>query len=312
MYENKTKRPSLAPCNWGGWAIVSILWVLAWLPQRLGLLLVAPFGPLAFRYAHRRRAIADQNLKRCFPEWTEEKRQEVLRKSFDSVGRMIVEMSWCWSGPRSRMKKITNVHGLENLLKVTKTGRGVLLVTGHSTCVEISGYVVATEAFVQSPETYYGGIYRKLGNPVVEWYQTSRRQRYCNAMIDKNKAREIIKVLKGNSGVWYAPDQDFGADQSAFAPFFGIQTATLLATHRLPRISKCAVIPMYPIYRPDTRTYDVYILPELENFPTKDPVADLSRINAIFEEQIRKAPEQYWWVHRRFKTRPDGEPPFYP
>jgi KDO2-lipid IV(A) lauroyltransferase len=311
MALEKPKKPSFAPRHWVSWLLVSLHWLLAWLPQRLGLLLVSPLGPLAYRFSHRRRKIAETNLIRCFPDWSEEKREEVLRESFRSTMRMIVETSWCWAGPRSRMQKIIKTHGVENLLKPLNRGQSALVVTGHSTCLEISGFALGMAGIQHSPDTFRASIYRRLKNPVMEWYQTSRRETYASAMIEKRKVREVLRLLKGGSFVWYAPDQDFGPEQSAFAPFFGIETASLLATHRLPKLSGCAVVPMYPIYRPETRTYDVYFLPELENFPTDDPVADLTRVNKIIEEQVRKAPEQYWWIHRRFKTRPDGEPPFY-
>ncbi len=111
--------------------------------------------------------------------------------------------------------------------------------------------------------------------------------------------------------MWYAPDQDFGADQSVFVPFFGVQTATLLSTHRLIRMTGCAVVPMFPSYDPETRCYTVSLLPPLESSAGEDPVPDLQKLNRLMEDQIRRAPGQYWWVHRRFKTRPHGEPPFY-
>ncbi len=130
-------------------------------------------------------------------------------------------------------------------------------------------------------------------------------------MISKRDARTAVRLLRRGGVLWYAPDQDFGPEQSLFAPFFGIQTATLLATHRLARLTGCAVVPMFPLYDPQQRRYRVTLLPALEHFPSDDPAADLARVNAIMEQQVRRAPEQYWWVHRRFKTRPPGDAPFY-
>lgn len=304
MLSTNPPRPSFAPRNWGGWLAVAILWTLGRLPQRLGLLLVAPLGPLLFRFAGRRRAIAERNLKRCFPEWSGERKKEVLRESFNSLARMITEVAWSWSGLTGRISKIGKLHGLGNLSKAQEQGNGVLLVTGHSTCLEIG-------ACIFGYQTSVGGVYRPLRNPVVEWYQNRSRARYTEFMINKRNAITVVKKLRRGATVWYAPDQDFGLKQSAFIPFFGIQTATLLATHRLPLMTGCAVVPMYPIYDKRTRKYDVYLLPALENYPSEDPVADLTRINSMIEEHIRKAPEQYWWIHRRFKTRPEGEKPFY-
>jgi KDO2-lipid IV(A) lauroyltransferase len=135
--------------------------------------------------------------------------------------------------------------------------------------------------------------------------------RLTEHLIKKDNPRKAIRILKKGGVVWYAPDQDFGADQTTFAPFFGIQTSTLLATRRFPALTGCAVVPMFPRYEEGTGTYVMTVFPALENFPTDDVLADLTRVNAIMEEQARKVPEQYWWIHRRFKTRPPGEPPFY-
>ena len=130
-------------------------------------------------------------------------------------------------------------------------------------------------------------------------------------MISKREMRAAIRLLRNGGLVWYAPDQDFGREQSVFVPFFGIQTATLLATHRLPLMTGCAVVPMFPVYDETTRRYTIRFLPALEWFPGPDAAADLARVNAVMEAHIRSAPQQYWWIHRRFKTRPDGEAGFY-
>jgi KDO2-lipid IV(A) lauroyltransferase len=146
---------------------------------------------------------------------------------------------------------------------------------------------------------------------VVEWFQNRGRLRYAQAMISKRDMRAVIRYLRHGGIVWYAPDQDFGPETSVFAPFFGIQTATLEATHKLARLTRCAVVPMFPVFDAVDKCYVMRILPELPVFPGADVVTDLARINSEMEAQIRNVPDQYWWIHRRFKTRPPGEPPFY-
>jgi len=304
MQTETPRRPTLAPRHWPGWLTACAMWVLGWLPRRLGLALVWPIGPLAYRFAGRRRRVAERNLQRCFPEWSADQRDAMVRACFGSVARMIAETAWCWAGPVNRFRRIGRIHGMENLAEAEEQGNGVLLVTQHSTCLEIGSRILLTRA-------RFGGVYRPLKSPVMEWYQMRGRLRYAEFMVSKRNALHVVKVLKRGGVVWYAPDQDFGPGQSAFAPFFGIQTATLLATHRLPAMTGCAVVPMFPIYDAASRCYDIHVLPALENYPSMDPVADLTRINALIEEWVRKAPEQYWWIHRRFKTRPEGEPPFY-
>jgi KDO2-lipid IV(A) lauroyltransferase len=206
------------------------------------------------------------------------------------------------------MARLMSVEGLENVKAAHQNGKGVLLITAHMTSLEIGARFMALGL---GPDLPASGIYRPLNSPVLEWYQNRGRALYAASMISKRDMRSAIRLLRRGGLVWYAPDQDFGREQSAFAPFFGIQTATLLATHRLPQLAYCSVVPMFPVYDEKTRRYTIHFLPALEDFPGPDPEADLARVNAIMEAQIRKAPEQYWWIHRRFKTRPDGEPPFY-
>lgn len=298
------QRPSLAPRHWGGWMAVALLWLLGHLPRRLGLWLTAPLGPLMQRLLASRRRIAERNLAACFPELSEPERQVLLRESFQSLARMIAEMAWCWAGRPRSLEKLVDIVGLEHADAARNDGRGLLVVTAHATCLEMGARALGEMRAGQ-------GIYRPLGNPVLEWYQNRGRTRYAEGMIDKRNMRSAIRYLRGGGVVWYAPDQDFGARQSVFAPFFGIETATLLATHRLPAITGCRVVAMMPRYDRSTNRYIVEVSPALEPYPTDDPVADLTRVNALLEEQVRKAPEQYWWVHRRFKTRPEGAPDFY-
>jgi KDO2-lipid IV(A) lauroyltransferase len=199
---------------------------------------------------------------------------------------------------------MTCFEGLENLQDAEELGLGVLVLTFHSTCMEMGGFML-------NSKTMAGALYRPLKNPVMEWYQTRGRLRYSGELVNKNKPRKAIRLLKNGGVLWYAPDQDFGPDQSEFAPFFGIRTTTLLATHRLPSITGCAVLPMFPRFDEESGKYIMTLLPALRDFPSDDAIADLTRVNAIMEQQIRLVPDQYWWIRRRFKTRPPGEPPFY-
>ncbi len=304
MVPTVIQKPPIGPRHWLSWLAVGLLWLLGRLPPRLGLLLVSPLGPLTRHLMVSRRKIAQRNIERCFPELNASEREDILRGGFRSLARMLVETAWCWSAPTERLLSRTRVEGLENLLDAEELGDGVLVLTFHTTCLEIGASMLCSK-------TRTSGIYRPLKNPVIEWYQNRGRLRLAEHLITKDNPRRAIRILKKGGVVWYAPDQDFGADQTAFAPFFGIQTSTLLATRRFPALTGCAVVPMFPRYEPSSDMYVMTLLPALDNFPSDDALADLTRINAIMEEQVRKVPEQYWWIHRRFKTRPAGEPPFY-
>ncbi len=294
----------MGPTHWPSWILVALIWLLGKLPRALGRVLIRPVGPLAYRVMRHRRQIARRNIEMCFPDKNEVEHESILRGSFRSLARMLIETAWCWSSPPDSLKNITSVEGLEHLQDAEESGQGVLVLTFHSTCMEMGGFILCDK-------TRAGALYRPLKSPVIEWYQNRCRKRYCGELIKKNRPRGAIRLLREGGVLWYAPDQDFGREQSEFAPFFGIQTATLLATHRLPVLTGCAVIPMFPRLDEKTGNYIISLMPAMEGFPSDDVTADLTRINAIMEEQIRSVPEQYWWIHRRFKTRPPGEAAFY-
>lgn len=305
MTDESTPRPSLSPRNWPGWIAVSVLWLLGRSPRWFGLALSKPLGWLLYHLVTRRRRIAERNIERCFPDETPEKRREIVRQNFSALARMVFEVAWSWSAPVSRIRRMSRTVGAEHVRAAQASGKGVMLITAHVSCLEMGGRVAVFTVPTARP------VYRPLKNPVLEWYQNRSRARYVAGCISKREPRAIIRFLRRGGILWYAPDQDFGPERSIFAPFFGIETATLEATERLVQLSGCKVVPMYPVYDAATKTYEVTFDAALENFPSGDAREDLGRINRIFEEKIRARPEQYWWIHRRFKTRPEGEPPFY-
>jgi len=303
--------PPRPPCtlrNLPVWLVVGLLWLLGKTPQWLALALAVPLAALMRIVMRRRCKIAQRNIERCFPALSAAGRDRLVRDSFRALARAVFEITWAWSASDAVMQGMCRSEGLENVDAARARGRGVLLVTAHLSCLEIGARFMALSL---GPERPASGIYRPLRNPVLEWYQNHGRALYAASMISKREMRAAIRLLRSGGLVWYAPDQDFGREQSIFVPFFGIQTATLLATHRLPLMTGCAVVPMFPVYDEAERCYTIKFLPALESFPGPDARADLARVNAIMEQQIRSAPQQYWWIHRRFKTRPEGEEGFY-
>jgi KDO2-lipid IV(A) lauroyltransferase len=277
-------------------------------PQWLALALAIPLASLMRTAMSARCKVARRNIERCFPAMAESEQERLLHDSFRALARAVFEIAWSWSASDERMRRMCRSEGLENVDAARAGGRGVLLVTAHLSCLEIGARLMALSLGPARPAS---GIYRPLRNRVLEWYQNRGRRLFAASMISKREMRGAIRLLRSGGLVWYAPDQDFGREQSAFVPFFGIQTATLLATHRLPAMTGCAVIPMFPVYDEATRMYTIRFLPALESFPGPDAAADLARVNAVMEQHIRSVPQQYWWIHRRFKTRPEGEAGFY-
>ena len=305
MSNRSPARPSLAPTHWFGWLAVGLMWLVGKLPWRVGFGLSVPLGWLLLRLVGRRRRIAERNLERCFPEWSPARRERLLSEHFRALARMLFETCWSWSAGAARLRRVARIEGAEHLDGARARGKGIMLITAHVTCLEIGGRI----ATLAVPETH--PVYRPLRRPVLEWYQNRSREAYAAAPIRNRDTRGILRALRRNEAIWYAPDQDFGAERSVFAPFFGIETATLEATVRLVQLSGCAVVPMYPVFDASGGIWTVRFDAPLDGFPSGDTRADLARINRIFEDRIRRAPEQYWWIHRRFKTRPDGQPPFY-
>ena len=299
------KKPPLTPKYWGEWLLVGLLGLLGKAPQSVGLAISVPLGWLMARLMKRRRLIAQRNIERCFPELSGTSRDRLLADHFNALARMVFEVTWAWSGSVRRLEKLARYEGLEHIEREIARGQGVLAYTAHVTCLEMGGRLAAFKV------RNAAGVYRPLKHPVIEWYQNRSRAKYSHRAISKRDMRSAVRFLRGGGVMWYAPDQDFGAARSVFAPFFGIQTATLEGTQRLVELSGCRVVPMYPIYDRESRKYIIRFFPALENFPSGDIVQDLTRINLLMEKQIRQAPEQYWWIHRRFKTRPEGEAPFY-
>jgi len=304
MLNHPGHRPPLTPANWNGWLAVAVLWLLGKTPRFVCLPVCVPLAALMRLVMKRRRGIAERNIERCFPALTGFEREAILQGCFRSLARAVFETAWSWSASVRRIRRMGHIEGLEHVAAARQQGRGILFVTAHLSCMEIGARLLADALPLAA-------VYRPLRNPVLEWYQNRSRLAYGEAVISKRDMRSTIRFLRRGGSIWYAPDQDFGPGQCIFAPFFGIQTATLEATRRLAQMTGCAVVPMFPVYHERERRYIVHIQPALDSFPGQYASEDLSRINAMMETHIREAPEQYWWIHRRFKTRPYGEAPFY-
>jgi KDO2-lipid IV(A) lauroyltransferase len=257
--------------------------------------------------ARRRVRIVDVNLKLAFPELDESARLVLRKKIFQSIGMGLFEaMSAWWLSRDAFLKKFkVQYNGLENLRRAQQEGRGVLVCGGHFNCLEIGGRHFA--------ETYppLDLVYRKHSDPVFEDIMYGRRKQYVAHCIHRDDVRGMVKSLREGHILWYGPDQDFGRERSVFVPFFGVQTATLKATAWLAKAGNAVTIAAFFHRLPNDEGYVVDISPMWENFPTGDEHVDASRYNAMLEAYVRQYPDQYFWQHRRFKTRPEGEPSIY-
>lgn len=289
------------PRWWPTWLAVGLLWLLVQLPYRWQLAIGTVAGRLLMRLLPKRRHIAAINLQLCFPDLSQAERQALLRRHFESLGIAVIEIALsCWATDQ-RLEQLVTTNGLEHIAAALSQGRGVVLLNGHFTCSEIAGRLLSLCTGMRGT-----ALYRKQNNPVLEKVLNRGRKRYLDEIIPRGDVRCIISSLRQNKVVWYAPDQNYGLRHSVFVPLFGVPAATTTATSRLTRLTGSPVIPFLPLRLENGQGYLLQILPPLEGFPSSDVWRDTARINRVLEQHVRKVPEQYLWIHRRFKDQPDG------
>jgi KDO2-lipid IV(A) lauroyltransferase len=295
----------LAPRHWPAWIGLAAIWLVARLPYR-ALLAIGRFaGALAVRWIGReRRGTAQRNLAICFPEAGAAERARMLEANLRDSGLMLIEFALAWMGSARAIAGIpVEIAGLEHLEAARRNGRGVLLVGAHFTHLELCARLVSQEIRI-------AGMYREHEDAAFEWAIKHARLRYASAMFTKDELRQTVRFLRDGGTIWYAPDQDMRGKDAVFAPFFGVPAATITATHHLARLSGALVMPFFH-RRLDEGGYAIRLEAPLADFPSGDVTADTARVNAFIERMVREAPTQYLWMHKRFKTRPPGEPSVY-
>jgi len=294
----------LAPRYWFLWFGISILWGLTRLPFRWQMKIGRQLGRLGYHLAHRRHRIAEINLTLCFPELNAQQRRQLLKKHFESLGMGLLEMLSAWWLPATRLKSLGYLQGLEHLQGALAQGKGVILLSAHFTSLEMGARFLTMHTTIHA-------TYRPNENPLIEHLAKKSRESRAEKAIPRDAVRDMLRSLKHNKPLWIATDQHFGHKNSVFVDFFGVLAATNTAVSRLAEISGACVIPFFTQRLPDNQGYQVILQPPLENFPSGNIKQDMIRINQLIEEQVRKAPEQYLWVHQRFKDRPLPEEKIY-
>ena len=298
-------RSLLAPLQWPAWLGVGAIWTIAHLPRPLLMGLGRLLGALVQRVPSPRRHIAEANIALCFPELSNAEQAALVNAHLRDIGLMMMEFALGWMGSERAISRVpVSIEGLEHLEAARAQGKGVLLVGGHFSHLELCARLVSQRIRIS-------GMYRKMDSRVFEWAVLRARLDYAEAMFDKDDIRGTVKHLRNGGTLWYAPDQDMRSKDNAFVPFFGVPAATITATHHLARMSGAAVIPFYHRRLPGNAGYVLRLGAPLERFPSADALDDTARINVCIEAMVRAAPEQYLWVHKRFKTRPEGYPPIY-
>ncbi|MCH2157224.1 MAG: LpxL/LpxP family Kdo(2)-lipid IV(A) lauroyl/palmitoleoyl acyltransferase [Oleiphilaceae bacterium] len=294
----------LKPKFWPTWLLIGLMRLLARLPHGSRMGLGRFLGHRLYKLKGSRYKTARGNINACFPELSEEEREQLVYDTFisNATGYMESLASW-WGNYTPYIDKLT-VHGIENLKEAQERGKGILLVGGHFSMLDLAGPLL-------NSVTQFGYMYRPQNNPLLDAAIERARLVYNARPYSKRQVKDMIEDIKAGALVWYAPDQDMGKKQSVFAPFFGVPASSITTTAWIARETGCTVLRLAQYREDNDGHYSLYFGKPYENFPSDDEVENATIINKGLEEDIRRHKEQYLWLHRRFKTRPDGEPSLY-
>ena len=301
-------RAYLAPKYWPMWLAFGLLRLMAMLPIRWTQTIGAGLGLLVYRLVPSRRRVARINIRQAYPGYSDEQIRALNIASFKSLGISVFETAQAWWADRDYMRSICEVEGKQHLDDALAKGKGVILLTGHFTTLEIGAMLIGLQTTLKG---VYNGVYKKAHNPMFNAFMAHYRSTYGDELIENKNVRALIRGLRKGRATWFAPDQDFAEQDIVFTPFLGGIASTLTATARMAEMTGAKVVPFYPVRLDRGRGYRLVILPALKDFPSNDIEKDSARINKAIEDMMYANPEQYGWVHKRFKYRPRGEPPIY-
>jgi len=287
------KRPSL----WPTWFAVGIFWLFGQLPWNMLLTIGRSIGRIVWLAGGSRKRTALTNIRLCFPALTASEQNQLARKCILSTGEALMETAGTFANKRIDLGKRLEIIGREKLEQAQANGKGVLLLGMHFNTIDVGSRLLGKVM-------PFSVVYRPNNNPVLDHVIKESRSE-VEHYINRDDLRGLVRHLKAGRVVWYAADQDYGIKHAVYAPFFGVTAATITATSRIARMSGAAVIPIAHYRLPGGR-YRIEFGDALENFPSGDDLADATLVNQTVEQFVRKMPEQYLWVHRRFKHQPDG------
>ncbi|MGB0495745.1 MAG: LpxL/LpxP family Kdo(2)-lipid IV(A) lauroyl/palmitoleoyl acyltransferase [Kangiellaceae bacterium] len=268
--------------------------------QKLGKFL----GRVMFRFAARRRRIAERNIELCFPALTKEESLDFVKANMLATGQGLVETASCWYSELKTQRENTQIVGKEHLDSALDKGKGVLLLGFHMTSLEIGGCLLGHHYDLSA-------MYKPNKNPLFDKAMCDGRLVHLEQLLDQDNLRGTIKALRKNKIVWYATDQNYGGKTRVFVPFFGVQTATITATTKLAKMTGATVVPFTQKRMDKADHYELEFHAPFSPFPTESEIKDATMINQFLEDYLVKNPLDYMWLHQRFRTRPEGEPSIY-
>jgi KDO2-lipid IV(A) lauroyltransferase len=285
--------------------LLGLMWLLHWLPLPLLGRLGDAVGSLLFVVVRSRRHIALTNLRLCMPELTEAERVAIARRHFQAYSRSVWERGILWWASEARLKRLIKVEPgpvpVEEM-----TAKPTILLCPHFVCLDVAGASIAMVASASS-------MYVTQKNATFDKVLRAGRARFkpVKLFTRQDGIKPILRALRDKLPYFMLPDMDFGDKDAEFVPFFGVDAATLTATARIAAATGAQVMPVIATFLPNYQGWRVKFYPVWDNYPGPDMVAATRRMNEFIEERVREAPAEYFWTHKRFKTRPNGEPSLY-
>lgn len=291
--------------RYGAKFAIALLKLFALLPYGFVARLGDGLGWLLYQVPSSRKRIVHINLKLCFPEWSDERREDIAQKHFRHAIRSYLERSVQWFGSARKLEKLVQV---ESAIDLNDPDLPPTLFLG----LHFVGIEAGSIFLNYSLHRTCGSLYQPMSNPELEAVAKAARSRFDAEMASRaDSARIVLRWLRDRKPVMLGADMDYGIRNSTFVPFFGVPTCTLTAVGRLAKVGRAQVVPFIGEVLPNYKGYRLKVFKPWDNYPTGDDDLDARRMNAFLEEQIPTMPEQYYWVHKRFKTRPPGDPSFY-
>ncbi|MEN3367066.1 MAG: Kdo2-lipid lauroyltransferase/acyltransferase [Burkholderiales bacterium] len=284
--------------------LLCLMWLLHWLPLPVLGRLGEAVGTLLFALVRSRRAITLTNLRLCLPELSEKERLAIAKKHFQAYARSILERGVLWWGSKARLKRLIQV---EPGVPLSVIGSGpTILLCPHFVCLDVAGVAVMLESALCS-------IYTRQQNGVFDEALRKGRSRFRPVRLFSRAegVKPIIRAMREGLPFFMLPDMDFGAKDAEFVSFFGMPAATLTAPARIAAATGAKVIPVVATFLPNYRGWKVTFHPAWENYPNGDTLAATRQMNEFIEARVLEAPSEYFWAHKRFKTRPPGVPSVY-
>lgn len=289
---------------------LGVLWTLHWLPLPLLAAISRGLGALLYRLARSRRKVGLRNLELCFPDMPLAERKALLKRHFQWLTQSLLDRAVLWWAPASRIRRLIQVEGDIDLAERTwqQEQRATMWLCPHFVGLDVAGAAI----LLKQPRPG-ASIYQAQSHPLMDRLMKQGRLRFGDAEIfpRQDSIKPLLRAVKAGRGFFNLPDMDFGMQDATFVPFFGVPAATLMAPSRLARMLDMVVQPVIAELLPRGRGWKVKFLPPLQGFPTRDAEADTAAMNRFIEQQILLQPEQYLWVHKRFKTRPEGQAGLY-